>query len=364
VCSGQPKVVCIEGSPGMGKTALVHAFLDRAGNAVVLRASGDEDEASHPWGVLDQLARSPLPAPVAELRALSQHPPGADPLAAGSKLLEALGVLQAGRPVLIVIDDVHWADEPSARVLRFAARRLQSDNVMVLVTARSSHPDGPTSAWRRLAGERGRHLHLSGLGVDDLVALGEAIDGARLSHRATRRLWEHTEGHPLHARSLLEELDPEALEAFPGPLPAPRSFAGLVLSRLAGCSESAETLVTSAAVLGRRSRLSHALSLAGVDDPVAALSEAVDAGLLSEVGTGPGRGVTFSHPLVHAAVYGDLSPARRRSVPLDPRPPTRPRPWMPCPARAVDPVWPWGTSVTPPTTPRASSRPWPGEARA
>ena len=120
---------------------------------------------------------------------------------------------------------------------------------------------------------------LDGLSVQDLIDLGVATDHA-LTAPSARRLQEHTGGLPLHVVALLEELDPAALQRVSGPLPAPRSLSAVILARVAGASRDTELLLAAAAVLGERTSVVHASAVAGLDDPLAALDEAVSLGLL------------------------------------------------------------------------------------
>src|SRR5262249_9249975 len=93
----------------------------------------------------------------------------------------------------------------------------------------------------------------------------------------------------------------------PVPLPAPRSFALLVLARLAACSADVQELVAAASVLGAGCPLHQAAALAKLDDPLPALEQAVAAGLLVEQPTA--LSVGFPHPLVHPAIYQQLGAA-------------------------------------------------------
>jgi ATP/maltotriose-dependent transcriptional regulator MalT len=306
VRAGEPRVVLIEGAAGIGKTALVRRFLGEAGPLQVLEASGDEAETPLPYGLLDQLLIR-LPG-----RDEILSGPMGDPLAVGARVLDVLGSVH--EPLVIVVDDAHWADVSSLRALSFALRRLQVEEVLALFVARDEPPPLPDGLRRLAGGERGLHLRLLGLPAHELAELAVALGACSLPRRASERVWEHTGGNPLHARALFEELDREALGWTEGPLPAPRSFGLLVLARLAACSPAAEGLVQAAAVIGRRCRLDLAARLSGESDPAGALEEAVAAGLLELVEAPDGRSVAFPHPLVRAAVYHGLGPARRTAL--------------------------------------------------
>ena len=147
-----------------------------------------------------------------------------------------------------------------------------------------------------------------------MVALGRALGVGELPRRAVSRLLEQTGGNPLYCRAVLEEAGIAGLDRPGGALQVPRSLAGVVLGRVGALGPAARELVAAAAVLGHHCELAAAAALAGLDDPLPALGEAVAAGILVEQPGGAAAGIGFSHLLVQRAVYGDLSPARRRRL--------------------------------------------------
>jgi ATP/maltotriose-dependent transcriptional regulator MalT len=315
VRSGQARVVWLTGVAGIGKTALLRRFRRAVAGATVLWADGDETEVGLPYGIVAQLLADVPGTLLAAHPTLASGPAaGADPLRVGSELLGVLGELQAAGPALLLVDDAHWADDLSARALVFVARRLRHDHVLVVAGARND--DAAPPQWDRLLAQEHllRRLPLEGLGADDVAALSSALDGPALTPAAARRLQTHTEGHPMHVRALLAELPADGLADTSGVLPAPRSLTSLVLVRLSTLSRPAQDLVLAASVLGPRCALSDLVVLAGVPDPLGALSEAVEAGLLEETPGAARPGVTFRHPLLQAAVYGDLPPDRRHAL--------------------------------------------------
>src|SRR5204862_5474946 len=124
-----------------------------------------------------------------------------------------------------------------------------------------------------------------------------------------------TDGSPLYLRALMNELSRDVLEA-PGPLPAPHSYALLVLSSIAAHSEAARRLARAAAVLPEGSLLSVAATLAEVDSPEQPLDELTAAHVLACEYGDEGWRISFVHPLVRAAVYDDLGPLDRQALHL------------------------------------------------
>lgn len=311
VRGGLARVVLVDGDAGVGKTALLRQLLAGADGCRCLRASGDELEAGLAYGVVEQLLAG-VGRRLADLPAGGGDP---GPLGIGSGLLELLGQLQAASPVLVVIDDAHFTDAASLEALAFAVRRLRADRVLALLSVHDDDAGRLSPSLHRLvASPVGSRLRLRGLDVDELRQLGVALGRGVLSHEAAARLRDHTAGNPLHARALLEELPPEAFQRNGQPLPAPRSFRMLVLARLAVCPSDARRLVVAAAVLGTRCPLALASRLAEVENPLLALEQAIRARLLAEHTTATERLVAFTHPLVRAAVYHDLGPARRAAL--------------------------------------------------
>jgi ATP/maltotriose-dependent transcriptional regulator MalT len=315
--AGEPRVVLVEGPAGIGKTALIRRFVASTDHARVLRAGGVEEENLLPFGVAEQLARSarvPLSKALATLGRRSERSP--EPVAIGGAFIDLLGILQRDGPVVLVVDDVQWADRPTLLALLFALRRLEADRVLALLAGREeARTNLPEGLVRLFADEHGATMQLEGLEVTDLQALGAALTGTRLPAQLAQHLRQHTGGSPLHARALLEEVPLEKLgQGADAPLPSPQSFSAQVLRRLAGCPPDAQQLVLAASVLGEQCPLGLARRLAGIEDPLMALEGAMSARLLEAHDDESERGIGFPHALVRAAVYHDLGPARRAAL--------------------------------------------------
>jgi DNA-binding CsgD family transcriptional regulator len=318
----QARVVGVVGASGIGKTALVRRFRADARPAACAWASGDEQEAHLPWGVLWQLARQLHPDLVGMVEELDAQ---ADPLFVGKGLLRYLESLDE---LLLVVDDAQWADKPSLAALRFVARRLLSgpvtDPVLMLVVyqpagaagglAQPWPSPGLDDGWRRIfAADRGSLLKLPGLSAAELVELAAGGGHPGLNPAGAARLREHTGGNPLYARAVLDQVPPRLI-AGGGALPAPHDLALIVADQLGRCSSATQQLVTAGSVLGRRFRLATVRSLAHLTDTAKPVAEAVTARFLAEVPGTHGQDLEFTHGLVQAAIYDDLGAAYRREL--------------------------------------------------
>jgi DNA-binding CsgD family transcriptional regulator len=309
---GAPRVVLVEGAQGMGKSALLREMLGQDHGFSVVYASGDEAEAELACGVAAQLLSS-RGGRATDVRPSTDSFACQDPLVVGAQLLHRFEELEAGSPLLVAVDDAQWADRHSLQALSFALRRLHADPVLAVVAGRNPAVELP-EGLRRLAEERGTTIRLGGLSAEELGQLSVRLGTGALAGRVLQRLRDHTGGNPLHARALLEELPPEALRRSAVGLPAPRSFALLVVSRLAGCSRDTRALVEAASVLGTQCALRSACRLARLRDPATALDEAIAANLLEVRESSTSLDVAFPHSVVRAAVYDGLSRAARSTL--------------------------------------------------
>lgn len=309
VRNGEACSVLVDGPPGMGKTSLLLSLTERLEDVCVHEIGGDELETGVTYGVIEQLLRSILPAgdPVDVL----QRVPLPDPPTMGAYLVGLLGDASSDEPVVLVVDDLHSADAASLQALTFALRRLRQARVLALLAARREELHRlPAGLLNHIDGHHGMRLQLAGLAPAELAELAVRVGSVHLSDLAIRRLHQQTDGLPLHARALLEELTHEELEAGEpdGTLPAPRAFAALVRGRLSDCGDEGKRLVAATAVLGGPCTLRTAALLAGVDSPLSALQGAVDARLLIARRDPQGYVVGFPHGLVRAAIYHHLGP--------------------------------------------------------
>lgn len=312
---GRGGALVVAGDPGVGKTSLLTDTLEvpAARDAVrVLSVTPAEVEQDLPFAALHALLLPALPllddipAPqAAELgAALSvRRGGGRDRFAIGAATLSLLSRYAEDGPVVVVLDDVQWADRPSVDALAFAARRVRDDPVAVLVAGRSGELPEPVHGLPV--------LELAGLTPDAAAELLAATypDGAA---RRLDALYRETRGNPLALLELAGEPEDgaavgDAVLGLPHTLPArvQRAFA-----RRLDALTAPERAVTLVAVLsGGDLRLTRAvcrrldLDPAGLDGPARA-------GLLT---VQEGR-ITFRHPLLRPVVYGACDEGLRRTA--------------------------------------------------
>lgn len=346
-----PAVVSVEGMAGVGKTRLVAELTGRSELAGrrLLTGRCQQIRESFPLGpVIEAVRGIALEAGVAlspvagALRPLLPELAGALPSAPEPPddreaqrhqvfrgLVDLLG---APGPVVLVLDDLHWADEQTADFVAYLLATAPPGLALV-VTYRNEDASPAVRALtaRSAAGMRRLHIGLSPLGEDDTGALAASILGMdQLSAEFAAFLHERTGGVPFAVEELLEVVKARGLlvrrpgggwvrRALPE-LEVPRSIRDTTLERVAGLSRSARRLADAAAVLSTPmagAELIAVVSSAGDStpgsecaDPVEALEEALAAGLLVEQS---GR-IGFRHPLAAQAVYENLSGPRRADL--------------------------------------------------
>jgi DNA-binding CsgD family transcriptional regulator len=327
--SGDGRLALIEGPEGIGKTALLERVLLVGEDLgfTVLKARGSKLEMEFPYGIVRQLferhvrelskadrkrilhgAAKPA-APVVDDEPEPTDPPASsiDPFAVRHGLYRLAADLAQGQPLLLAVDDLHWADPWSERWIDYLARRLEGLPLAVIVTARTSEPETP-GLVDDLEGDRHVLAPLSIDAVSALVKLGEPAADPEFC-AACHRI---TDGNPFYVRELLSAAERAEIPATAGGAGqlsslAPAPVAARVLARLRSHGPRAEQLAHALAVLGAgASSLRLAAQLAGTDEQSAAelIDELVHADLL-----GAERPFDFVHPIVRTAVYDSIPPA-------------------------------------------------------
>lgn len=295
--AGAPTVVVIEGAPGLGKSTLLREVMDASAGFRILRGTGNSSEISAPYRILEQWLGKRLAAGTAP------------PLAAQ----EVRNTLDE-RPTLLVVDDLHWADQESVDALIEVAARAEGDRLLVALATRSLPPQvHPT--WQQWAGRSDRvvQLTLTGLDVDAAIELLRERQPA-LDLKTVHALWEHTGGNPLHLIALANEYEPEEL-ARARSLPAPASLAAAVDAAMSRLPSDAAAVGRAVAVLGDRwNPLTVIDALHPVPDLHVSIQQLVDAELVELRPDSARPMVRTAHSLIRAAIYSGTDLPTRREL--------------------------------------------------
>jgi class 3 adenylate cyclase len=347
------EVVLIAGEPGIGKTTLAARTAAKARDhgASVLLGHCQQGAAIPFQPVVEALGSWVDAQPSAPLRRImtpealdvslllphlrrrmpeSPAPTGAEHerYRMFAAVPEFLRLIADGGPVVIVLEDLHWADSPTIQLLRHLVAEVTDVPLVLIGTYRdtdvaASHPlSDALIEWRR-AGVSDV-IELAGLSESDItafVAPDSLPDPADRALAAT--LWNGTEGNPLFLRELLRHLEETgAVERRPQRRwlarrhveahGIPKGVKDTVAQRIARLDEATVTVLTAGSVMGREIRVSLTEAVTGLDpnDVLNALEVAEQTGLVVEVPGMLGR-FRFTHALVQAALYEQLSHTRR-----------------------------------------------------
>lgn len=327
---GEPHDLLVVGPAGLGKTALLHTASGRAVDAgvEVLRATGGAAEQAFPWGVATQLLTPLLRRPDADTRVVGPAAPVAR-LVTGEPVPEAahpafhllhgihwlLTELAEEAPVMLVVDDLHWADPQSAGLLRFLQRRAEGVRIALLLAAREGEVADPQvrEALTGLAADpRGRSVALRPLSPAGARTLAAEVLGAdRLDLAA--RVADASGGNPHLCRTLAaaaQDVDSPQVEAaeIVGGLPS-LALQALLQRRLRGLGTDPAAVGEALAVLGQGAAVDILAAVA--DLPLDAATTAVDRLLAAGVVVADEDGLAFVHPVDQVAVLQGLAPAHR-----------------------------------------------------
>lgn len=315
-------LLTLEGDAGLGKTTLVREAAARARlrGLHVLACSGAVSETRLAYVALADLLADADPAVVAALPAPARAaldaallrdgaPPGHGDwpaLAAAVGLL--LERLAAERPVLLAIDDAHWLDGSSARVIDHCVRRLGA-GVAVLAARRPQAGGWRAAAAVGVTAAREPLAPLAGDALDDLLARAAP---PRTDRRQLTRIAALAAGNPLFALELLRALPASAADGVPGPAGGtpslPPTLRDVVAARLAGVAPEVEELLLATAALAAPTVGTLTAAL-GPRAPEHA-AQAVAAGLLAQ----RGERLRFTHPLLAEGVLARAPAGRRRAI--------------------------------------------------
>jgi DNA-binding CsgD family transcriptional regulator len=283
---GRGGVVSIEGEAGIGKTALALSFADAHRADARVHIGGCENLAT--------------PEPLGPLRDVARESQGRFSLSGGGQLgtFEALlRLLTGGRgPGLLLIEDLHWADDASLDLVRYLARRIRNAPVLVVVTLRDDEVGSQVrlaSLWADMPRDGHTRIELGPLSLNAVSTL------AHPSGRAGREVLEITGGNPFHVTEYLATAGDGV----------PRSVQAATLSRASALSRAGRRVLDWAAIFPRQIDEASLRLLARDAD-----SEGVEECLRSGMLNAHGNDLAFRHELARRAIQDAMSPLRRREL--------------------------------------------------
>jgi hypothetical protein len=323
---GALQMLAISGEPGMGKTRLAGEIESaaRADGALAVWGRGVEDAGAYaPWvavlrGVLPHAGDLGAAALEDVGRLTGDTGAGAEPVSGEedrARLFDAVAAVltRAAEPagLVVVLDDLHWADRSSLDLLRHAARAAAGSRVLLVLAFREAERGAALDdVLDDLGRARGfERVRLGGLALDDVRRF--VPEDAGLRDTIVRDLHERTGGNPFYVAELARSLADE-----PGSVATatavPETVREVVLQRLRPLPDASRRALDAAAVLGRPFTVATIARIAGLprEEARAALEPARLARLVTEVPDAPGR-LAFAHAIVRDAVQHALPPARR-----------------------------------------------------
>lgn len=309
---GQGAWINITGEAGIGKTRLVSEFggsvSKHQARVITGRCSSvDRSTPYRPFAEVLLSVAADLPAALPKslapyTAALARFMPAwvdqavvasESPAVLGASLLRLLQWWGHGGPVVLVVEDLHWADDDTLAACEYVAAHVEALPVVALATWR---PDEVSTASTRMLGQH-RSVHLGPLTSTEVAQLATECTGATPSEATLARLAERSNGLPLLVEDLLEEGSA-----------APRRYAALVAERLGRLSAPTVSAIVAAALLGEQFELSLLrVSLQSREiDPTEAIKDAIAAGVI----VADAEAVRFRHALTHEAVLA-AAPAVR-----------------------------------------------------
>jgi DNA-binding SARP family transcriptional activator/tetratricopeptide (TPR) repeat protein len=347
---GSGQLVFLAGDAGIGKTTLTADVARRVhdAGAIVLAGRSPRETVVPYQPILEALRHWALNAPARALSSTAREygselsrlipelrrrapdlppPPVDEPETERYRLFEAvvglLTELSRAAPVLLVLDDLQWADRPTLLLLRHLARATSPARVLILGAYRSTERgDTFTDAMTELLRDRlASQMELRGLSEANTAELVRLRAGETPSRSFAHALYEETEGNPFFVEEIVRHLLEAGVRASSATASVlqrfglPEGVKQVIAWRLGRLEAPAIELLRVAAVIGREvdASLLERVVLLAEDDFLSALDEALAAGLLVESDEQPGSYV-FSHALIRETLYEGMSVPRRARI--------------------------------------------------
>jgi DNA-binding SARP family transcriptional activator len=339
---GNGGLLLLAGEPGIGKTALLEELgrLGQAAGAAVHWGRCHQSSGAPAFWPWIQLLRAVCrEASDEELRMLVAGPArpvtqlvdeiaqrvgerhtveGDDPEAARFQLYDATATFLAraaeGRPSVLVLDDLHWADTPSLQLLAFLTPLLASTTLLVAGSYRDLRADWADELEATLAAvvrePVTQQLGLAGLQPAAVAELAEEMTGKSVTADEAELLHQRTAGNPFFVRQLSQLLHEEHIGRAGDPK-VPSGVRHVIARRLGMLSSQTRSVLETAAVMGEQFDVRRLATVAGItiDDTLAAAGHAAAHGMLQAAGP-PASRYRFVHALVCETIYASLTPER------------------------------------------------------
>jgi DNA-binding CsgD family transcriptional regulator len=312
---GRGGALLLRGEPGAGKSCLLVEARARAEGFTVLQTVGIEAESELPYAGLHQLVWPLLsridslqPPQAAALRSALGLEAGGEPdrFLVSVALLTLLSEAAEERPILALVDDARWLDQPTADALVFVARRLAGERIAMLAADRDSAPspfDVPDVP----------ELPVTGLDAAAVAAMLDELTASRVDRRVATQLAERTHGNPLVLTEMLELLTPGQLSgaaALSDPLPVGDDVEEFIAERVERLPEGTRRLLLLAAAADSTDLGPILAAGRSLGVPADALPPAEAARLVRAHGSE----IEFRHPVVRSAVYHAASTLERHEA--------------------------------------------------